>query len=135
MEQRSATRSRTLLPALISFDRGRSTTEAVVRDLSEAGARLKVSAGVPLPELFEIHFQRTDERRHARLCWRRGDFVGVQFEGAPAQEADDEPVGASSAAAQRIRELEAEVAKLRRLLDELRADPGRMMHLLDQAAV
>ena len=129
IEQRVVPRNRTLLPARISFNGGQTTLDTVVRDLSEGGARLKVSQGVTLPELFRLHLTKTDEWRQARLCWRRGDLIGVRFE-TPRHAPDERPAGA---AAQRIRDLEAEVARLRRVLEELRADPGRIVQLLEGA--
>ena len=132
VEQRGSPRTRTLLPARVTFNGGRTTIDSVVRDLSEGGARLKVSEGIALPETFRVHLLKTDEWHQARMCWRRGDFVGVRFERADHQA--PVPAPTADAAARRIRELEAEVARLRLILEELRADPGRVVRLLDQAS-
>lgn len=128
-EQRGTIRSRTFLQARVVFNGGQSSLDCVIRDLSEGGARLTISEGITLPDVFRLHITKTDERRQVRLCWRRGSLVGVRFEPEPL--ATPEPDAA--VAARRIRELEAEVARLRRMLEELRADPGRIVTLLDQA--
>lgn len=129
-EQRELPRTRTLLPARISFNGGRSVCEAVVRDLSAIGARLAVSEGITLPETFRLHLTKTDEWHVARLCWRRAGLAGVRFEPADRKAAE----GAhDAAAARRIRDLEAEVTRLRRVLEELKADPGRAVQILERA--
>lgn len=131
-ERRTSLRARTFLPARVSFDGGRASFETVVRDLSDDGARLKVSEGITLPETFRLHLLKTNECRQARLCWRRGDVAGVSFDRKAPQE--PAPAPAAIVAAQRIRDLEAEVARLRGILGELRADPARVVRLLDQVS-
>lgn len=53
-----------------------------VRDLSRAGAKIRVAPEHDLPATFSLVIAAHDLRTvTARLCWRRGDFIGVAFEG------------------------------------------------------
>nr|WP_244598726.1 PilZ domain-containing protein [Rhizobium tubonense] len=71
-------RKRTFLGAKIVLDGGHSVFDCVVRDLSEAGARLKVQNVVSVPETFKL--QISDGRTYkATVKWRRIDAVGVSF--------------------------------------------------------
>lgn len=49
-------------------------------DLSETGARLKVSSNVPFPIAFALRVGGS-KPRPAKLVWRRGDEAGVDFDG------------------------------------------------------
>ncbi|UYW26885.1 PilZ domain-containing protein [Methylorubrum extorquens] len=56
-----------------------------VRDLSLRGAKIRVAPEHVLPETFSLVIAAHDLRTMtARLCWRRGDFAGVVFEGEAA---------------------------------------------------
>jgi hypothetical protein len=49
-------------------------------DVSESGARLQLEADCELPERFILLLTKGGEaRRHCRLVWRDGLFVGVAF--------------------------------------------------------
>lgn len=78
MLDRAHVRSRTLLGAKIVLDGGYSVFDCVVKDISEAGARLKVQNAVSVPETFKLMISdgRTFE---AVVKWRRIDSVGVSF--------------------------------------------------------
>jgi hypothetical protein len=53
---------------------------AVLWDISEGGARLAVANPDQLPDEFAILFSRDDARSQmARVVWRSGQQVGVQF--------------------------------------------------------
>ncbi|MER2249323.1 PilZ domain-containing protein [Methylorubrum podarium] len=55
-----------------------------VRDLSRTGAKIRVAPEQVLPETFSLVIAAHDLRTMtARLCWRRGDFAGVAFDGEP----------------------------------------------------
>ncbi|KQQ30871.1 pilus assembly protein PilZ [Methylobacterium sp. Leaf123] len=55
-----------------------------VRDLSRQGAKIRVAPEHDLPEMFSLVIAAHDLRTMTvRLCWRRGDFAGVAFEGEP----------------------------------------------------
>jgi hypothetical protein len=55
------------------------STNCVVRDLSESGARLGVSAHTKLPPEFDLWFVQRRMKLRVRIKWRNGDYVGVAF--------------------------------------------------------
>ncbi|WP_407527469.1 PilZ domain-containing protein [Methylobacterium oryzisoli] len=59
----------------------------VVRDLSRAGAKIRIERTLPLPERFALYIAGHDLRSvSAALRWRRGDFAGVAFADPPEGE-------------------------------------------------
>jgi len=77
-DNRIAPRQRTLKGARIVMNDGFSTLDVLVRNLSETGARLKVSSIVGIPDRFELRFD--DGRQfNCRTVWRRTDEIGVSF--------------------------------------------------------
>lgn len=127
-EHRRESRLRTFLKGRIIFNKGASTMDCLVRDLSASGARLALTETSTLPESFDLYIPQKDRTYRATLCWRRADGIGITFvdEAAPAPvpvpvPAAAAPPPADEAAAmlalvRRISELEAENAALRRLL-------------------
>ncbi len=109
--QRIAPRSKSLIAARITFNNGQSTLDCLVRNLSETGAKLVTSAAVSLPERFDLFLSNKSVTHRARIVWRRGEEIGVRFEDAqpPSENSGAADEGALK---QRIRELEAEVARL-----------------------
>src|SRR3982751_1854389 len=74
------------------FRRHRVCLEAVIRplvmnrpmpctvlDLSEGGAKLRVSFGALIPARFELAIPSRRERHRCRLVWRTLDTLGVEF--------------------------------------------------------
>src|SRR3954451_11399225 len=70
--QRAAPRMRTLIAAKISFNNGQSTLDCLIRNLSDTGAKLIVSAAGTLPECFDLIVAPKSLTRRARIAWRRG---------------------------------------------------------------
>src|SRR4051794_6468044 len=83
--QRSAPRIRSLIAARIIFNNGQSTLDCLIRNLSDTGAKLSVSAVVILPDCFDLLISKSVTRR-MRMAWQRGDEIGVRFEDAPTSE-------------------------------------------------
>lgn len=129
---RSSSRSRTLLPARIEFYDGAIKLECVVKDLSETGARIRVSESVSIPESFRLYLPKTDRWFDAQLKWRRTDLIGVAFENADNKDiAPDAPPVIDQRYVER---LEHELANVKRILAEIKADPSRARLLLEDAA-
>jgi len=82
-ERRRDPRQRSLLGASLEAGPGGATT-CLVRNIGSQGAKLAVSAAVPLPDAFPLTIDRQGRTRTAHLVWRAGDFVGVRFTPAPA---------------------------------------------------
>jgi hypothetical protein len=127
-EHRRESRLRTFLKGRIIFNKGASTMDCLVRDLSASGARLALTETTTLPESFDLYIPQKDRTYRATLCWRRADGIGITFvdEAAPAPVPVPVPTAAAPppadeaaamlALVRRISELEAENAALRRLL-------------------
>ena len=110
-EQRQAPRLRALIGARIVFNNGQATLDCLIRDVSETGAKLTVSALIPLPDRFEVIIPQKGVTRPVRVAWRRATEIGVRFEDDPGSEQASAPE--SEAALKRhIRALEAKVAWL-----------------------
>ena len=109
-DPRVAPRLKTLLAARISFNNGQSTLDCLIRNLSDMGAKLIVSAAVTLPECFDLLIPQKSVTRRGRIVWRRGEAMGVRFdEDAPRSESSDPD---ATSLTRRMRELAAEVARL-----------------------
>jgi hypothetical protein len=113
-ELRKETRQRVFLKGRIVFNNGSSSFDCLVRDLSASGARLVLSDATTLPQAFDLYIPQRDRTYRASLCWRREDGIGVVFE-EPARVAPS-AIDTEAALRQRISELKAENAALRRLI-------------------
>ncbi len=78
VERRRAERRSVSLPATIALGPGRSLACRTI-DLSSSGARLSLARAALLPQTFELHVPSRGMRRSARLVWRVGEEIGVQF--------------------------------------------------------
>ncbi|NEU13349.1 PilZ domain-containing protein [Methylobacterium sp. BTF04] len=132
-ENRKETRQRTFLKGRILFNKGASSMDCLVRDLSGAGARLALTETSTLPDAFDLYIPQKDKTYRSALIWRRDDAVGITFvdEAAPvpipvaaALQATPDDSAAMLILMRRVSELEAENAALRRLLTSLPAGGG-----------
>lgn len=123
VEHRSASRVRSFLRGEIIHSNDASKTECTVRDMSEGGARIEAPSSVTVPEYFDLVIPQRGTRQHARIIWRHGSELGVSF-----QEKAHSPIPVPVADEPskelelklRMIELEAETAKLRAQLAEMR---------------
>jgi hypothetical protein len=120
-ERRSSTRQKSFLQGRLFFNNRRSSVDCLVRDVSETGARLVFSSAVTIPDVVELYLSNRDSARRARVQWRRGDEVGVDFEGA-----DGDAPEASADLFARVLRLESECASLKRTVRELRSDMRKL---------
>jgi PilZ domain len=121
VEQRAKRRQKTLLHGFVYFDDSPCAVECVVREISEAGARLKFELPPAPVEAFELDLPLRGRKLRAAVKWQRGSEVGVVFaEGAPASGA---PTPAAPASTEdlglRVLRLETEIAALGRLVKRL----------------
>ena len=120
-EQRQDIRKRTFLKGRILFNKGASSMDCLIRDMSETGARLELSETSTLPEVFDLYIPQKDETFRASLRWRRDGGVGIVFTdqrrpAAPPEAAPPLPDASIGVLLRRIAELEAENAALRSVL-------------------
>ena len=118
-ERRRASRSKSFLRGRILFNNRQSGVDCLVRDFSEQGARLIFSDTAGVPGIVDLYIPHKDQFLRAHVQWRRGDEVGVTF--APAAESKPQPAAAADLT-ERVEQLEAEVALLKRMLKRLKAD-------------
>lgn len=77
-ERRDQTRRRVLKGATVSFNKGYSTFECVVRNQSNEGARLDFGETSALPSRFMISISG-EPAREAEVRWRDMTQVGVAY--------------------------------------------------------
>jgi hypothetical protein len=119
-ERRQAGRRKSFLRGLVYFDNKHGALSCLVRDLSDKGARIIFSENVTVPETFDLHILQKNQTLRARVSWRRGDEIGLDF---PGKAAAAKP---RAALVKRVTELEGEVASLRKVLKEMKGD--RQVH-------
>ncbi len=79
VERRSAPRMRVLKRAKVIFNRGFSTFDCIVRNISATGALLTIDDSVQLPKEFRIRIGEEQAIRPAELIYRRSMFAGIRF--------------------------------------------------------
>jgi|AntAceMinimDraft_5_1070358.scaffolds.fasta_scaffold44283_2 hypothetical protein len=83
MSQRSDPRQKTLKSGRVIYNLGRSALDVRVSNLSETGARLKLSIVWPSPPVFELELLQPNFRKPiTRKCeriWQRGYEIGVRY--------------------------------------------------------
>ena len=84
-DKRRAPRKRILKGATIAFNDRSSTMSCVVRDISDTGARLRLTKGQVVPSRFELFIDIDGIEVPCAVAWRRGDEVGVVFEAPPTR--------------------------------------------------
>ncbi len=118
-ERRKASRTKSFLRGRILFNNRQSGVDCLVRDYSEQGARLIFSDTAGIPGMIELHVPQKDQTLRAHVQWRRSKEVGVTFHHAAG--ATPQP-SATADLTERVEQLEAEVALLKRMLKRLKAD-------------
>ena len=82
-ERRAVRRNRVYKGAIITFNKGQSAFECLVRNQSERGARLSMEQTFALPMSFTLAITVDRTARHACVVWRDPTEVGVRFEDQP----------------------------------------------------
>jgi hypothetical protein len=81
IERRKVERRKTFKLGRIVFNGSSSAVDCVIRDLSEEGAQLGIPAYAHLPNRFRLHVLSDGTIVPAHFAWRRGDRLGVSFDG------------------------------------------------------
>lgn len=115
-ERRRSERQRSFLKGRISFNNGRSTLDCLVQDLSEHGARLKVSGAFVLPKLVELYMPSKNTRIKGKIAWRTSDEIGLEFGLDDVRARND----AVDDLARRVHSIEGQLAILGRTIADLR---------------
>ena len=121
IERRSSARQKSFLQGRIYFNNRRSSVDCLIRDFSDTGARLRFSEAANVPEAIELYIPNKDEFHRARIEWRSGNEMGVSF-GEEVHSSSIAPEAAQGDLPTRVQRLEAEVATLKRIVNDLRAE-------------
>lgn len=84
-DKRRAVRKRVLKGATIAFNGRASTMSCTVKDISDTGARLRVSKDVAVPSHFDLIIEMDGLEASCTVAWRRGEEVGVTFDAPPTK--------------------------------------------------
>jgi hypothetical protein len=87
----------------------------LVRDLSEAGARLELEGDVSIPDQFDLSIPKRNLTRKSAIRWKSGKELGVVFLGSGGALPTTQEI------AERVARLEADVVEIRRLVKQLAA--------------
>jgi len=115
-ERRHSQRQKSFLRGCVYFNKRRNAIDCLIRDISDAGARIIFSDTVSIPDVVDLHIPQKEQTLRAHVQWRHGDEVGLAFPDA-IRAADGTPDGELAV---RVAELESQVSALRRELKHLR---------------
>ena len=80
--RRRAPRVRTLKAARIVINGGYSVYDCLIRNLSDTGAMLAMSAPQGVPSQFQIMMDAAKQRRQCTVRWRSENALGMSFDDA-----------------------------------------------------
>ena len=126
-ERRHSARQKSFLRGCVYFNKRRNAVDCLIRDISDAGARIIFSDTVSIPDAVDLHIPQKEQTVRAHVQWRHGDEVGLAFPDA-IRAADGTADGELAA---RVAELESQVNALRRELKHLRQEieSGEALHV------
>lgn len=78
-ERRSDQRHRVLKGGTLHFNKGYSSLECVIRDLSATGAKIQMGETFGVPSRFTMSVSGEDTRVEASLRWRNSRNIGLSF--------------------------------------------------------
>ncbi|GJD96775.1 hypothetical protein OCOJLMKI_4000 [Methylobacterium iners] len=107
------------MAATITFNKGLTSQECVIRNTSEGGARIDIDRAVALPTHFELYIPIQQKRLQAELRWRSENEAGIQFRREDKASEAESTQEESAALRRRIKELEAEVLRLQNRILQL----------------
>ena len=123
-EKRSKPRQRSLLHGYVYFDDSPCAVECTVREISDAGARLKFDTPQLAVDSFELDIPIRGRKLRAAVKWQRDSEMGVVFADAAETALAPTPAAAGATGSReelgmRVLRLETEIAALQRLVKRL----------------
>lgn len=83
-ERRQGARRRRVLKAgIVAFNGRHSTLPCTVRNISATGAQLRMPGTASAPDTFDLIIELDGLEASCTVVWRRGEDIGVRFEGEP----------------------------------------------------
>lgn len=77
--RQSSVRSRQFKNVQIIFNNGFCTYDAILRDISEEGARIETKHTLDIPNVFTLKFTHDETTKQCSIVWRDQRLVGVRF--------------------------------------------------------
>ncbi len=90
-EQRRARRPRVLLSGRLVFGEADMTADCAIRDLTETGARVRLSGPAALPARITLIEVGSGKVHDCEVSWRRLPEIGVRFLSSHDLETDQSP--------------------------------------------
>jgi hypothetical protein len=113
------------LRGFVRLPQNNTTIDCLVRDISEAGAKLRFRCTTPMPEFFELHIPSTGQIAKSKLIWNDNCEVGISFEclGAlgPLSSSDGELSARMARLEDEITALKQTLRLLQKLVDQTKA--------------
>jgi PilZ domain len=79
-ERRRASRKRTLLKGKLGYKNGSFAADCTIKDVSEAGAKVKVQPGLVIPDAIFLVDLMNCTAYNAKIMWRKADgLMGLTF--------------------------------------------------------
>lgn len=78
-ERRLQRRRRVLKSGRIVYHNGLGVMDAVVRDVTDLGARIKLAETLRLPRVCEFQFKDDKYRKVVRVIWKSATEAGIAF--------------------------------------------------------
>ena len=119
-ERRNAALQKSFLQGRIHFNNPSSAIDCLVRDVSPEGARLIFSQTGSIPDAIDLHIPQKEQTLRAEVQWRSDREVGVAFNSARVSARGSN--GKVADLAERVGQLEAEVAALKRMIKRLKSE-------------
>lgn len=79
VEARGSDRVRSFLRARIIYNNNNSTIDCIIKNFSSTGAKIDVSRLMSIPAEFDLDIPQKGRVFRARIAWRDGDSLGVEF--------------------------------------------------------
>jgi hypothetical protein len=111
-EKRRAPRHKSFLRGYMYIGKSPFPVECLVRDVSDAGARLKYSGRILATDVINLHIPNKGQILRAKIQWREADEIGISFVSNSTLSgvvSDDRDL------TDRVARLEAEIEALKRI--------------------
>ncbi len=115
-DKRKSDRQRLFLRGFIRTPDNDATTDCIVRDVSQTGAKLRFRCPPQISELFELHVPAKGQIVQSKVIWIDDCEVGISFNSLVAFDA---PSSSADGLSLRMARLENEITGLKRTLKRL----------------
>jgi PilZ domain len=115
-DKRKSDRQRLFLRGFIRTPPNNATTDCIVRDVSQTGAKLRFRCPPQITELFELHVPAKGQIVQSKVIWIDDCEVGISFDPLLAF---DTPSSSADGLSLRMARLENEITGLKKMLKRL----------------